>query len=220
MTQAKDAENPGTYVRVYGHLRQWQKSLNVVAFRIKPIEAFDEVTYHNLEVIRVHLHNTRGPLPPMDPNAPVTTPMKGTMPPAAPGPTPPSTMKPDRYGSSFNELQTAILQVLRVHVLCTWRCAWGVVIAWCGVSTPPLPQSHSVQDVIPRVALFSLVLVPNFDGGLCENGSECAVLSLFLTHFLSQNGPLLDPLWHTRRQRTGKGPQTTTPPSQVPSDHF
>lgn len=115
MTQARDVEEPGTYVRVYGHLRQWQKSLNVVAFRMKPLDSFDELTYHYLEVIRVHLHNTKGPLPPVDPNAPMSTPVKapGAQVGAFGGPSPsPSAVKPDPYGSSFNELQTAILQVI------------------------------------------------------------------------------------------------------------
>lgn len=56
----KQAEwTSGTYVRVYGHLRKWQKKASVVSFRLQKIEDFNELTCHFLEVIAAHLHNTR-----------------------------------------------------------------------------------------------------------------------------------------------------------------
>ncbi|KAG0578151.1 hypothetical protein M758_4G001600 [Ceratodon purpureus] len=48
------------YVRVHGHLRTFQNKLNVVAFSVRPITDFNEVTFHFLEVIYVHLSHTRG----------------------------------------------------------------------------------------------------------------------------------------------------------------
>jgi len=109
MTQVKDAVEEGTYVRVYGHLRQWQKSLNVVAFRLKQLDSFDEVTYHFLEVIRVHLHHTKGPLPAG--TAAAGTPIKvqnglhG-------GPSPSPVVKTESGTQQFNQVQTAILSVI------------------------------------------------------------------------------------------------------------
>jgi len=47
------------YVRVHGHLRTFQNKLNVVAFSVRPITDFNEVTFHFLEVIYVHLSHTR-----------------------------------------------------------------------------------------------------------------------------------------------------------------
>ncbi|NXW76042.1 RFA2 protein, partial [Hirundo rustica] len=44
---------PGTYVKVAGHLRSFQKSL--VAFKIMPLENMNEFTTHILEVVNAHM---------------------------------------------------------------------------------------------------------------------------------------------------------------------
>ncbi|CAM6025255.1 unnamed protein product [Sphagnum balticum] len=48
-----------TYVRVHGHLRSFQGKRNIVAFSVRPITDFNELTFHFLEVIYVHLSNIR-----------------------------------------------------------------------------------------------------------------------------------------------------------------
>jgi len=58
-TQRSDEEN--TYVRVVGNLREFNGGLHVVGFTLLPIKDFNEITFHNLEVISVHLLNTKGP---------------------------------------------------------------------------------------------------------------------------------------------------------------
>jgi len=52
----------GVYVRVVGHLRAFQAKRSVMAFRIQAIDDWNEITFHLLEAIHVHLYNTRGPL--------------------------------------------------------------------------------------------------------------------------------------------------------------
>jgi len=52
----------GVYVRVYGSIRSFHKNRHVVAFHIRLVSDFNEITYHALEVIQVHLFNTRGAL--------------------------------------------------------------------------------------------------------------------------------------------------------------
>jgi len=52
----------GAYVRVIGHLRAFHKKRNIMAFRIHPLEDMNELTFHLLEVIHVHLFNTKGAL--------------------------------------------------------------------------------------------------------------------------------------------------------------
>jgi len=49
----------GGYVRIVGHLRAFGGERSLVAFRVIPITDFNEVTFHHLEVIQVHLFNTR-----------------------------------------------------------------------------------------------------------------------------------------------------------------
>jgi len=52
----------GIYVRVIGHLRSFHNKRSIVAFRIIPVTDFNELTYHFLESIYVHLYNLKGPV--------------------------------------------------------------------------------------------------------------------------------------------------------------
>jgi len=50
----------GFYVRVVGSLRAFGEKRSIVGFRLIPVVDSDELTHHFLEVIYVHLVNTRG----------------------------------------------------------------------------------------------------------------------------------------------------------------
>jgi len=50
----------GTYVRVIGNLRVFKSKRALVAFRLIRVEDFNEITYHHLECIYVHLYNLQG----------------------------------------------------------------------------------------------------------------------------------------------------------------
>jgi len=52
-----------TYVRVIGSLRSFNEQRSVVAYRMIPIDNFNELTYHHLEVIYVHLTRKYGTSP-------------------------------------------------------------------------------------------------------------------------------------------------------------
>ncbi|XP_019720882.1 replication protein A 32 kDa subunit [Hippocampus comes] len=45
---------PGTYVKVSGNLRSFQNHRSVVAFSVKPLDDFDQITSHMLEVVQAH----------------------------------------------------------------------------------------------------------------------------------------------------------------------
>ena len=51
----------GMYVKVIGHLKPFNKLRNIVAFKIRPLEDFNEVTHHLTEVMYTHLAVTKGP---------------------------------------------------------------------------------------------------------------------------------------------------------------
>ena len=53
----------GVYVKVFGQLREFQGHKNVNAFEVYPIVDFNEVTFHMLETLHVHLINTHGEKP-------------------------------------------------------------------------------------------------------------------------------------------------------------
>lgn len=54
-----NAMQNGVYVRVHGHLRSFQGKKNIVAFSVRPVTDFNEITFHFLECIFVHLHNLK-----------------------------------------------------------------------------------------------------------------------------------------------------------------
>lgn len=54
----------GIYVRVIGSLRAFMGRRHILVFRIMKIEDFNEITFHFLECIYVHLFNTKGITPP------------------------------------------------------------------------------------------------------------------------------------------------------------
>ncbi|GAQ89637.1 hypothetical protein KFL_005450070 [Klebsormidium nitens] len=56
----KEEVSVGQYVRLYGSLRAFNGKLQVVAFSMRPVKDMNEVTFHGLETILVHLHNTKG----------------------------------------------------------------------------------------------------------------------------------------------------------------
>eukprot|EP00270_Netrium_digitus_P004676 TRINITY_DN1595_c0_g3_i2.p1 TRINITY_DN1595_c0_g3~~TRINITY_DN1595_c0_g3_i2.p1 ORF type:complete len:316 (+),score=67.26 TRINITY_DN1595_c0_g3_i2:278-1225(+) len=52
------AAEEGSYVRVFGHLRSFNGKRNIVAFSIRRVTDFNELTFHQLECVFVHcLHN-------------------------------------------------------------------------------------------------------------------------------------------------------------------
>lgn len=59
--QAKNKEEwkVGSYVRVYGHLRAFQGKRGVIAFNMRPVTDFNEITYHFLEVVYCNSHNLK-----------------------------------------------------------------------------------------------------------------------------------------------------------------
>jgi replication factor A2 len=60
LAQRKAEWKEGVYVRVHGHLRAFGGEKSIVAFNIRPVTDFNEVTYHGLQVVFQHLHITKG----------------------------------------------------------------------------------------------------------------------------------------------------------------
>lgn len=49
----------GTYVKVNGHLKEFQGKITVMAFSVRPLSDFDDVTLHYIECIHVYISTTR-----------------------------------------------------------------------------------------------------------------------------------------------------------------
>ncbi|PQQ05793.1 replication protein A 32 kDa subunit A isoform X1 [Prunus yedoensis var. nudiflora] len=49
----------GMYVRVNGHLKVFQGVRQIVAFSVRPVKNFDEVTFHFIECIHTHLQTSK-----------------------------------------------------------------------------------------------------------------------------------------------------------------
>ncbi|CAK0755876.1 hypothetical protein CVIRNUC_002408 [Coccomyxa viridis] len=50
----------GVYVRVYGALSEFEGNFRILAFNVRKVTDFNEVTYHNLQAIFQHAHLSKG----------------------------------------------------------------------------------------------------------------------------------------------------------------
>ncbi|CAG8521236.1 7409_t:CDS:2 [Paraglomus occultum] len=51
-----------TYARVFGQMKNFREKRHVIAFCVRPVTDFNEITQHTLEVIEAHLHAKHGHL--------------------------------------------------------------------------------------------------------------------------------------------------------------
>lgn len=89
VTESADAremdaiDGDGTYVRVIGHLQNFQGKKQLNAFSVRPVTNFDEITCHFIECIHYHLQNSKvqleggAPAQPQMTNSSFSTPVRG-----------------------------------------------------------------------------------------------------------------------------------------------
>ncbi|KAB2027936.1 hypothetical protein ES319_D05G066700v1, partial [Gossypium barbadense] len=89
VTESADAremdaiDGDGTYVRVIGHLKNFQGKKQLNAFSVRPVTNFDEITCHFIECIHYHLQNSKVQLEggalaqPQMTNSSFSTPVRG-----------------------------------------------------------------------------------------------------------------------------------------------
>ncbi|KAM7268815.1 hypothetical protein ACFE04_010981 [Oxalis oulophora] len=58
-TKEVEAIEDGIYVRVNGNLKSFQGIRQLVAFSVRPVTSFDEVTFHFIECIHFHMQSTK-----------------------------------------------------------------------------------------------------------------------------------------------------------------
>ncbi|GAV77894.1 tRNA_anti domain-containing protein/RPA_C domain-containing protein [Cephalotus follicularis] len=58
-TKEIEAIQDGTYVRVNGTLKSLQDTRQLVAFSVRPVTNFDEITFHFVECVHFHLQNSK-----------------------------------------------------------------------------------------------------------------------------------------------------------------
>ncbi|KAL7826984.1 hypothetical protein AOLI_G00321930 [Acnodon oligacanthus] len=63
---------PGTYIKVVGSLRSFQNHRSMVAFSVRRVEDYNEITSHMMEVVQAHLLNDSGSCTAMKNNAMTT----------------------------------------------------------------------------------------------------------------------------------------------------
>jgi len=131
LAEKQAAWREGVYVRVIGNLRSFNNQRSVGAFRIQLVEDFNEITYHFLEVIQVHLHNTRGPLP--QETSKTTQKSSGN----AHG---------WRPGSGLTELQAAVLEIIQTSP--SHQTTQGVSVAEIYQNCKQLAEMNDIKDAI------------------------------------------------------------------------
>jgi replication factor A2 len=61
--QLRSEWREGVYVRVVGSMRVHNEKKGLIAFNLRKVTDFNELTYHLLDTCHAHLYNTRGPPP-------------------------------------------------------------------------------------------------------------------------------------------------------------
>lgn len=127
----------GVYVRIIGTLRSFNNVKSIVAFTIKPIVDFNEMTYHYIEVVHVHLQNSHGPT---QTNGGESTPMKTEKPTVRGGNAPIAQADNLQYQSNpgddpnFSPCQNAVRNYMNM---------------------PSGEMGHAIQDCIGALKSFS-----------------------------------------------------------------
>lgn len=55
--------NQFSYIQVVGSLKSYEGRNHILVYKATPVEDFNEMTHHFLEVILTHLQHTKGPIP-------------------------------------------------------------------------------------------------------------------------------------------------------------
>lgn len=112
MDEEVEKYRKGSYVIVTGRLSMYQEVINFTAEQLKPLEDWNQLTHHFLQVIHTHLLLTRGRLK----DGLHTTPMKGAAPPNFHTPTQKfsgmAMQTPQQEDSEFNPAQQMVLRAL------------------------------------------------------------------------------------------------------------
>eukprot|EP00039_Didymoeca_costata_P019162 m.336474 g.336474 ORF g.336474 m.336474 type:complete len:289 (-) comp17862_c0_seq1:180-1046(-) len=62
MPSAEQECREGMYVRVVGHLKTFRDEKSLNAFKVEPLTNTNQITQHLLDIVHMHLFNTRGPI--------------------------------------------------------------------------------------------------------------------------------------------------------------
>lgn len=120
-----------TYARVVGKVRNFQGTKQIVAFDVRPVKDFNEVTYHMINAVQVHLAHTTAASAPVDNNGPGfgfgAAPVAQNTP-AATGAAPMT----GGADSNLNEIQKSVMEIIDQHGAGEMGCEFGAVKAQLG----------------------------------------------------------------------------------------
>ena len=151
-----------SYVRVVGKIRNFQGSKQVVAFDVRPVKDFNEITYHLINSVQVHLqHTTQAPAaadagPGFGFGAAPA--MQNATPAAAP-------MVAD---SGLNDIQGAVMRVIEQRGAGEMGCEFGAVKAELGARFNEQQLRDAIDFLSSEGHLYSTIdEVASFNTSLC-----------------------------------------------------
>ncbi|KAK9794024.1 hypothetical protein WJX73_004022 [Symbiochloris irregularis] len=106
LAQKKADWRPGVYARVHGNMRNFENKRTIVAFSIRPIVDFNELTYHLLSCMFQHAYFTTG-------SATAPAPMGGLGPSAQMAPTMPQYGGDQAGGANMTPVQRAVIGIFQ-----------------------------------------------------------------------------------------------------------
>jgi replication factor A2 len=143
-----------TYVRVVGKIRNFQGAKQIVAFDVRPVKDFNEVTYHMINCIQVHLAHTTQPAATTQSSA-----APGFNYGAAPAQHTPAPQAMDTSGadSGMSEIQRLVLKIIEQRGTGEMGCQFGDVKAELGARFNEGELRNAIEFLSSEGHLYSTI---------------------------------------------------------------
>jgi len=159
-TEGDSAANKGshisemTYVRCVGKVRNFQGTKQVVAFDVRPVQDFNEITYHMLNAVQIHLSCTTAAPAPADNNGPGFG--YGAAPVAHS--TPASTgAAPVMADNGLNDVQKLVMQIIESNGAGEMGCEFGNVKSQLGNRFNETQLREAIEFLSSEGHLYSTI---------------------------------------------------------------
>lgn len=147
-----------SYVRVVGKIRNFQSQKQIVAFDVRPVKDFNEVTYHLIHSIQVHLAHTTQ-LPAAVPSANANAGFGYGAAPAAAHQTPAASSGGGMGASDngLNDIQKLVMNVIEQHGSGEMGCKFGDVKTELGSRFDEQQLRNAIEFLSSEGHLYSTI---------------------------------------------------------------
>jgi len=159
-----------TYVRVVGKIRNFQNQKQIVAFDVRPVKDFNEVTYHLIHCIQVHLANTTEQSPAKGAGGESSHANQAFGYGAAPSYNAPAAASNMGGGDSgLNDIQQSVMNIIEQHGTGEMGCQFGDVKSQLGARFTEQQLREAIDFLSNEGHLYSTIDEDHFKATSGDN---------------------------------------------------